>query len=105
MGHIEVRKYDTYVRLKDGKLKTNYPINWKATMQLWYNDKESYDNRTIVRSEPKEMFTIYWNKSHLKFTNKSYFQFRPSRGIKKKLSDNIKHGGIDAFQAYNYKRL
>lgn len=104
LGSIEIRKYSSYVKLKEGKLKTNYPIDWSATIKLWYEDQESYKNKTLVRMESKELFTIYWNKSHLKFTNKQYFQFRPSRGIKKNLSNNIKLGRVDAFQAYNYKK-
>jgi hypothetical protein len=36
MGQLEVRKYETYVKFKDGKIKTNRGIDWNATLQLWY---------------------------------------------------------------------
>lgn len=40
MGEIELRKYNSFIRLDDqGKIKTNLPIDWESTMELWYNDE------------------------------------------------------------------
>ena len=49
MGRLELRKYDAKIYLKDNKVVTNLPIDWDKTLRLWYEDKESYDNRTLVR--------------------------------------------------------
>lgn len=56
MGRLELRKYDAKIYLKDNKVVTNLPIDWDKTLRLWYEDKESYDNRTLVRMEEKEVF-------------------------------------------------
>jgi hypothetical protein len=32
MGALELRSIDAYVKFKNGKLKTNRPINWNATL-------------------------------------------------------------------------
>jgi len=42
MGTLEVRKRPTRVAIVDGKLVTNLPIDWDATLKLWYEDEESF---------------------------------------------------------------
>ena len=38
MGIIELRKYKSYIKEEDGKIKTNLPIDWDRTIRLWYED-------------------------------------------------------------------
>nr|DAU83974.1 MAG TPA: hypothetical protein [Crassvirales sp.] len=50
MGTLEVRKIERNIRIgKDGEIITNLPIDWDSTLKLWYEDEESYKNKTIVR--------------------------------------------------------
>lgn len=96
MGRLEIRKYNPYVTFKNGKLKTSLPIDWKKTIELWYEDKEAYNKKTIVRQEAKEGFIIYYNKILAMFNNKSFYQFIPTRAFKKKLYNKILTEGFDA---------
>lgn len=55
MGDITLRKTPTKIKLVDGKIKTNLPIDWDTTLKLWSEDKESYNNKVLIRSEEKEL--------------------------------------------------
>lgn len=98
MGRLEIRKHDAKIKLENGKVKTNLPIDWDATLKLWYEDKESFNNKTLIRMEEKEIFKVYYNKAKADYTNKSFIQFDVNREIKKKLKHNIKEGKVGAFK-------
>lgn len=97
LGRLEVRKYETRITIDGKKIKTNLPIDWNRTLKLWYEDEESYKNKTLVKVEEKEIYKIYYNRNVADFTNKSFYQFDINRELKKKLKQNIKEGKIDAF--------
>lgn len=97
MGRIELRKYDTYIKIgKDGEIYDNLPIDWNKTLELWYEDEESYKNKTLVKMEEKEIFTIYYNRNLATYRNQSFYDFKFNRDIKLKLKQRIKDGVIDA---------
>lgn len=97
MGTIEVRKYDARISVEDGKVKTNLPIDWDRTLKLWSEDEEAYKERTLIKMEEKEIFSIYYNRTKAKYENKSFYEFRPNRQLKLMLKRNIKAGRLDAF--------
>lgn len=97
MGTIELRKINTYINFKDGKLHTNLPIDWDRTLKLWCEDEKAYKNRTLIKIEEKEIFKVYYNKFKADYTNKSFYQFSVNRDLKKTLKRNIREGKIDAF--------
>lgn len=96
MGRIELRKFKATIKIKDNKVVTNLPINWEKTLELWWDDKEAYDNKVLIRHECRERFSIYYNRQCANFNNKSFYKFIPIRTIKKKLKDKIINGEIDA---------
>ena len=69
MGGLELRSNNTYVKFKNGKLKTNRMIDWNATLKLWYNDKEAKHKKQLVRLENKKIFSVFYNRGKAKFTN------------------------------------
>ena len=101
MGILEVRKYQPNITIKNGKVKASLPIDWNKTLKLWYEDKDSYNKKTLIKSEVKEVFRLIYNKSKADYTNKSFYEFKFNREIKKKLKDNIKEGIVDAFLLSN----
>ena len=101
MGTLEIRKYSPNITIKDNKLNTPLPIDWDKTLKLWYEDKESYNKKTLIRSDVKERFRLIYNKSKAEYINKSFYELRFNREIKKKLKQNIKEGLIDAFLLNN----
>lgn len=97
MGTLEIRKSETYIKLENSKLKTNLPIDWDKTLKLWYEDSESYKDKTLIRMEEKELFRVFYNKYKANYNNKSYYQFTPNRNLKLQLKINVKNG-LDAFK-------
>lgn len=97
MGRLEIRKYDAKITLQEGRIVTNLPIDWDRTLKLWSEDEEAYKEKTLIKMEEKEIFSIYYNRTKAKYENKSFFQFQPNRQLKQILKRNIKLGRIDSF--------
>lgn len=97
MGTIEIRKYDRRIRLgKNGKIRTNLPIDWDKTLKLWYEDEEAFKDKTLVRIEENEIFKVYYNKESATYSNSSYYEFLFNKDLKIRLKQRIKEGLIDA---------
>lgn len=97
MGLLELRKSTPKVIIRDDKLVNGNVIDWEATLKLWYEDEESYQNKTLVKMEKKEVFQIVYNKYNATYNNKTYYQFEPNRDLKRVLKLKIKEGVVDAF--------
>lgn len=97
MGTLELRKFEAKIRLDEkGKIKTNLPIDWEKTLELWYEDEEAYKSRTLVKMEEQEMFKIYYNKSIANYNNRAFYEFIFNKDLKTRLKQKIKKGNIDA---------
>lgn len=101
MGTLELRKGRRGASIVNGELKVNYPIDWKRTIALWYEDPEAYKNRTLLRHEEGWVYTIKYAKDKAKYENKFFYQFAVNTFIKRALKDNIKQGKIDALWEQN----
>ena len=97
MGEFQLRKFNTSVDLKDGKLITNLPVDWKRTLELWAEDKQAEKEKFLVRLETPSIFRLYYKKQKANYANKSFMQFRTNRSLKQKLKQNINKKKVDAF--------
>lgn len=97
MGRLELRKFKTSVSFRNGKMITNLPIDWDETLNLWYEDEESFKTKRKVRMEVPEVFRVYYKKSTANYNNKSFFTFKVNRDLKQKLKTNIINKKVDAF--------
>lgn len=97
LGRLEIRKYGANIAIEDGKIKTNLPVDWEGTLQLWYSDKDSFEHRKLLRMEEKEVYRIHYNRTIARFANKSFYKFTANRDLRRRLRDNIKAGKIEAF--------
>lgn len=102
LGSLEIRKRPTRIAIVDGKLVTNLPIDWDKTLKLWYEDKEAFDNKTLIRFETEEVFKVYYNKQSANYNNKSFYDFKPNREIKRKLTKHAREGNLDAYLLNKY---
>ena len=101
MGRIEVRKYPAVITSEGKTIKTNLPIDWNATLKLWYEDKKSYEDRFLVRVNVPEIYRVFYNKNTANYNNKSFYQFTPNRDLKQGLKHSIKENTeFDAFLKY-----
>lgn len=98
MGKVELRKYILEPRLDDqGKLIYKAPIDWDATLKLWYESEEDRNNKTLVKVEAKESFRVIYNKHKANYNNKAFYTFHLTRSIKKKISQAAKNKRLDAY--------
>lgn len=97
MGRLELRKHSSSIKFVDGKLHTNLPINWDATLKLWYNNSKCKEKKQLVRQETQETFRIHYNRNKANYNNKSFYEFDVNRLIKLGLKKNINLNKIDAF--------
>ena len=65
LGRLEIRKYNAKIVIDGKKIRTNLPIDWDRTLKLWYEDKESYKNKTLIKVEEKEIYKIYLEDNNL----------------------------------------
>lgn len=97
LGRIEVRKYESRITWDGKKVKSNLPIDWDRTLKLWYEDKEAFKNKTLIKVEEKEIYKVYYNRNIAEYKNKSFYQFNINKDLKRKLKQTIKEGSLDAF--------
>lgn len=102
-GGVKIRKIktDAYID-SNGDLKIVKPIDMSATLKLWYEDKESFDNKTLVRGDDEYCYKIQYSVGKALFKNKNYFRIQFNRGLKKKLMHLIKEGKFDTFEKIKY---
>ena len=98
MGQLELRKYSATFNIVNGKVKTNLPIDWDRTLKLWFEDEESYKNKTLVKMEEKEIYKVYYNKQLADYQNMVFFEFNVNKELKKSIKRRIKEGRLDAFK-------
>ena len=97
MGRLELRKTKPVIKFEDGKLKTTLPVNWNATLKLWYDNPQSKNKKQLVRQEVSDIFKVYYNKTKANYNNKLFYEFNTNRTIKVNLKKQIKANKIDAF--------
>lgn len=100
LGALSIKKYKPKLKLdNDGNLINKFPVNIKATNDLWKSDEEAKEKRILVRHMNRHTdgytFTIQWNKGSFKHCG--YYQFSKYRTLKRELAKRIINGKYDAF--------
>lgn len=95
MGRLELRKNQAGVSIVDGKLRNTYPIDWNKTLNLWYEDKQAYHDKLLIRDPQSVIFHVKYCKYEATYENKTFYKFALNTKIKQGLKENIKKGKID----------
>lgn len=98
MGKVELRKFRTKVKIKDGKIITTKPIDWKETLNLWKEDEDARKNKTLVRHDTDYVYRTVYNTKSANYRNKAFYKFSLSRRYKRTITKNIKNGITDAVE-------
>jgi len=97
MGVLELVKTKPRIEIKDNKIVTNLPVNWKETLKLWREDEESKKNKVLIRHECKFIYRLHYSKLLCKYINKIFYKFQFNRFLKKDLGKEINNNNkIDA---------
>lgn len=95
LGQLVIQKRNTTVTFKDGKLRTNRPVNWDATIRLWFEDPEAEKKKTLIRWESDRILGIFYKKNNAVYHNKTFYEFQIIRRIKQRLSQAVKEEAFD----------
>lgn len=99
MGIIEIRKKERFLRIKNGKLFTNMPVNWRATVKLWEEDEEARRDKSLIRFE-NDIYSTHYSKYGATYNNQIFYTFQLTRAVKRALSKSVRDGKTDAFLYY-----
>lgn len=97
MGGLEIRKRDVSPRIdENGKLKYSSIIDWDATLEERYNDPNS---KVIIKRELRQIYRTRYNSYNANFQNKTFYQFTINKDLKRRMSQLIRQGKLDAFKS------
>lgn len=96
MGAFKLAATPAKVDIKDGCIKSNYRIDWKKTLEYWYNDAEAKRQRKHVKRIQKYIYSILYSKEKAAYRNQRYYQFRPNRSLVRTLGRKIDNQKLNA---------
>lgn len=96
MGKLELRKRERGVSIVNGKLKISYPVDWSETLKLWFENEEERKKKTLLRKEDKYAYHVKYCKYDATYENKTFYEFKLNRFVKRALKENINQGKIDS---------
>lgn len=93
-GVLYARQKPVVTKVDDkGNLKTNRAVNWKETLNLWYEDKEARETKQVVYQEnckAKPLILMQFGD----FTNKRFLFFNPIHKIMRNISQTMGKGEL-----------
>lgn len=95
MGAIMFHKHTPRYEMKGNEITTTQFIDWKSTLDLWFEDPECYQNKQLVRYTTNKRYTVKYCQSMAEFKNKSFYEFHINRGLKNAIKTNIKNHTIN----------
>lgn len=96
MGFLVLNKTPNKVYMEDGKVKTTYNINWKRTLEYWYENPEAGNTHIPLKWVQKNKYFIRYYKRDAHFRNRFFYQFRANRSLMKRLGEMMKTRKINA---------
>lgn len=92
LGSIYVVQREPYIKLdEEGNLKTNKPVNHKATLDMWEKDPKTREDGLVVRFENTYVFNILYGKRWANYRNKTIYSLNITRELKHYLRDVIRN--------------
>ena len=111
LGIIGIRKNKISIKVNEkGEVLTNAAIDFKSTLELWDQNKEAKEKKTLVRHinnhTQKYVHRWYWNKGDANFRNKTAYSFIPSRANKRLLAKILKDedSDVDFYTRFNRRK-
>lgn len=104
MGTICIRKYQKKIKIVDGKVQNNFPVDWNETLKLWERDEEAKRKKVLVKHLNKHsdgfIYKWQWIRNRADIPNRHYWYFRPTRTNKLKLKSAINKGMVDFYNLF-----
>lgn len=104
LGNISIRKDKRAIKIVDGKIINNAPVDWKKTLKLWEVDKEAKESKLLIKHSNMQtggyVFRIYYKKGSAKFKNKTLYSFAAARPFKRTITKRINDYSDKNFNSY-----
>lgn len=100
-GRLVQRKAKKGIKIENGKVVNNFPIDWGTTKKLWREDADAFKNKVLIKLPVNWNYYIIWEKSKAEFKYKTLYSFKPVRSIKLKTRQNQIDGRMDAIPLTN----
>lgn len=99
LGTLEIVTYEIKPKLgENGELIYNAPINWDATLKLWYEDPQARENKDLIKLELRDYCKFIYNRSKALYKNKMYYDFSFNKELKLRISKRVKEGKLKLYQ-------
>lgn len=93
IGSLLVESFEIAPKLdENGKLVFRAPIDWDATLKLWYDNPEEKENKTLIKTEKRNISKVVYNKRNVNYNNSSLIMFSPTRDLKLKIKKELVEG-------------
>ena len=96
MGILEFTASLAKLEYKDGEIKDNYRIDWKKTLEYWYEDAEAFKNRKLIKRVQHYICKIHYSKLKARYKNQKYYDLRLNRSLVRAMGDKIANERINA---------
>lgn len=106
LGKIEILKdkREIYIDPKTGKVKNTFPVDWKATKELWNKDLEAKKSKILIRYKNLKtggyVFRIHYNVKTALYKGKTVYKFKPVRSFARALAARINDYSKDKYDTY-----
>ena len=100
-GDISIRMKILKLGIKDGKLYNRRPIDWEATLKLWYENEEAAAAKTLIKIETDISYKLHYPKHRAKYKNKSCISMRSNRSFRAKMNYRICNTDFQCFKLLN----
>lgn len=104
MGTLSIRKYQRGIKIVDGKVRDNFPVDWNETLKLWERDEEAKEKKVLVKHLNKHsdgyVYKWIWNRQKMNTPNHMKWYFRPTRTNKLKLKAAINSKMVDFYDLF-----
>lgn len=107
MGKIEFRKRKNKAFMTTKGLRSNSPVDWKKTMELWEKDPRAHRNKIKVKLSNMHTARYSYRIKCLgrSFENREYFMMTYKRSLKRAFAERINTYDKPAIDAYIQKNF
>lgn len=96
MGKLSIVGVKTKVALEGDKIKDNYRIDWKKTLEYRYKNKAAREEHKLIKRIQKMKYYIRYSKDTACFRHRRLYMFRANRSLVRILGKTIEKKGIIA---------
>lgn len=96
MGTLKLTATEAKVSYSDGKIKNNYRIDWKKTLNYWYKNPEAREQKQYIKKIQDYIYNILYIKNSARFKYRRFYQFRANRSLVKTLGKRIENEKLNA---------